>query len=182
MTPKILLMGTIAAISGSTPTYPLSTITTPCSGTGAGGFVASAGYDATRRRKIVFGNAFADNTNVHSPGTSRVSGNVFEVIDMIKDTDVAREAARTIRSVIDCAALHGNVNFPPMAATQDADGVMSVEWIFSQSRIGLVFDSDPAHSGWYIVSTNDAENIYSVGGMDTLDVSHLVDAALRAAR
>lgn len=65
---------------------------------------------------------------------------------------------------------------------EEEDGTLSAEWSFKDCHMGLVFDADPAQSGWWFASRIKTGAGQECGTMDDIDVPALVERTITTAR
>lgn len=72
----------------------------------------------------------------------------------------------------------GAGDVPPMAASEDEDGTILVEWIFPDRRVGLTFDRDMTQSGWHYILDGEGAPRLLRGKLDDLEPAALARMVL----
>ena len=68
-------------------------------------------------------------------------------------------------------------NLPPLRAVAPEDNSIVFEWASPKFRVGFSVESDPSHSGWYVVSTQDLGGTEASGqlaGIEPKDLASLL--------
>lgn len=119
-------------------------------------------------------------TTVFSPVEHRFGNGIRGVLAAAKYRDVADLASQVVAAMAATALTNGDADIPPLVASEDHDGTIFVEWIFSDRRVGLTFDRDPSQSGWhFLVGSGDSVRVER-GPMSELEPSVLAKKALKS--
>lgn len=109
------------------------------------------------------------------PNSSSVES-AWEVISGLENEDVARLSKKVLTSIQHtltslCALNFAHCDFPDLHAFIDDEGIVSIEWIFSQFRIGFVIDTIITDSSWYLVSNGELGDTNASGYLFENDIN-----------
>jgi hypothetical protein len=112
---------------------------------------------------------------------TRPEGNALEVLATLRRPEVAEIAAPYIRQFAEAVSVFDVPGHPGLHAVEDREGGMVVEWIFSEARASLMFEGDHSDCGWLFSSRVENGGSHAVGGLDSLDMTALVERTAKAA-
>ena len=93
---------------------------------------------------------------------------------MSERPELEQQARGHVQRLLEAAEKLGMRDRPHVGMTSEEDGAVTVEWILSGRRVGLLIDPNPAESGWWFVSSIAWGGPQKMGKLDSFDAEMLV--------
>ncbi len=105
---------------------------------------------------------------------------VVEVVSNATNTEVAKSSSRVLLIIQDALRRFEQrgidlSNLPQLHAAILDDGAVSIEWIFSDFRIGFTIETNGNDSGWFLVSTDKHGEINAFGYLSVENITSLIE-------
>jgi hypothetical protein len=130
------------------------------------------------------------NETVSTPAMLRpsaITGDAYRVVSAFENREMAEVAEKLMRAIDQTLQIYeatgGNLDaIRPVRATLPEDGSIAMEWTNPDFRIGFNIETNPADSGWYLVTSQRLGEIGVHGQLASIEPASLASLAVNFLR